>query len=65
MTKTENSLKILKPKLNLKEIEKVIENDSNKRLIELYAWLYKTHLEVLREYEKDVLKSKFKMEFLE
>lgn len=51
----------MKTNLNKEQLEKLMEI-SNKQYIDLIKWLYDTHKNILREYEKT--KGKLRIEFL-
>lgn len=58
-----NNIIYEKGKMENKEIEKIIEEKANKLYIELLKWLYDNYRHILREYEKEVLKTKLKVQF--
>ena len=50
--------------MNEKQMRKLLEGHATEDYIKLVKFLYDKHREILREYEKDVLKTKLRIEFL-
>jgi len=46
-----------------KRLSKIINKQATQDYIKLVHWLYCNYKEILREYEKKVLKSKYRIEF--